>query len=193
MGIGGLIRHWKARISFSFPIICVMSGIFVLLRGSIGHLLGIEWLDIDLIPIVLIYLLGKDQGLRAGFLAFCMGILTDLFTPSQLGLFALTYCTITLGLNHCRQFLDITNIKTSALFVTMYLLAKWAFILVVLRLFTTGNFMPSISFISVFLSVLITSLLAPPLLYFMDSAGGGRDSGAFIEISGDTHDRALGL
>jgi rod shape-determining protein MreD len=193
MGIGGLIRRWRAGISFSFPILCALSAIFVLLRGSISHLLGIEWLDIDLIPIVLIYLLGKDQELRAGFLAFCMGTLTDILTPAQLGLFALTYCTITLGLNHCRQFLDFTNIKTSALFVAMYLLTKWAFVLVVLRLFTTGNLMPSTSFISVFLSALITSLLAPPLFYLMDLAGGGRASGTLITISGNTHGGAFGL
>jgi rod shape-determining protein MreD len=178
MGIGGLIRHWREGISFSFPILCVMSGIFVLLRGNISYLLGIEWLDIDLIPIVLIYLLGKDQVLRAGFLAFCAGILTDILSPAQLGLFALAYSAITLGLNSFRCFFNFTNIKTSMLFVAMYLLTKWAFVLVMLRLFTTRNLMPSTSFISVFLSVLITCLLAPLLFYLMDLAGGGRASGA---------------
>lgn len=149
-----------------------MSVIFVLLRGSIGHLMGIEWLDIDLIPIVLIYLLGKDQELRAGCLAFCIGILTDILAPCQLGLFAFAYSAIIFGLNRCRQFLDFNNIKTSALFVAIFLLAKWALLLLVLRLFLAGQFIPSISFVSVFLSALITSLLAPPLFYFLDLAGG---------------------
>ncbi len=155
-----------------FSLICVMSGIFVLLRGSIGHLLGIEWLDIDLIPIVLIYILGKNQELRAGCLAFCMGILTDVLAPSQLGLFAFVYSAIIFGMFRCRQFLDFNNIKTSTLFVAIFLFAKWAFLLVILRLFSAGQFMPSMPFVFMLLSALITSLLAPPLFYFLDIIGG---------------------
>jgi len=178
MSIGGLVQHGKAHIDFLFPGICVMSGIFVLMRGTIRHSLGIEWLDIDLIPIALIYLVGKDQRLKAGSLAFCVGILTDIITVCPLGLFAVAYSMITLGLNRCRQFLDFNKIKASAPLVAMCILAKWAFILVVLNLFTTGKFIPSTPFLPVLLSALITSLLAPPLFYFMDLGGGGRVSGA---------------
>jgi rod shape-determining protein MreD len=172
MGTGGFIQRWRAGSGILFPLICVMSGIFVLLRGSIGHLLGIERLDIDLIPIVLIYILGRDQELRAGCLAFCMGILTDILAPSQPGLFAFTYSAIIFGMCRCRQFLDFNNIKTSTLFVAIFLLTKWAFLLVVLRLFPAGQFMPSISLASVLLSAAITSLLAPPLFYVLNLAGG---------------------
>jgi len=193
MGIGGLIQQWRAGVGYLFPLLCVMSGTFVLLRGSISHLLGIEWLDIDLMPVVLIYLLGKDQELRAGGLAFCVGLLTDILAPCQLGLFALTYSAITFGLSRCRQFLDFNNIKTSALFVAIYLLVKWTFLLAVPRLLPAGQLIPSISFMSVFWSALITSLLAVPLLYFLELVGGERASGTLITISGDTHDRTLGL
>ncbi len=176
-----------------FPFLCVMSGLFVLLRGSMSRLLGIEWLDIDLIPIVLIYLLGRDEELRAGGLAFCMGILTDILAPCQLGLFALTYSAITVGLNRCRQFLDFNKTRTLALLVAVYLMVKWAFLLAVLRLFPAGGLIPSISFVSVFLSALITSLLALPLFYFLDLAGGEKPSGAPIAISGDHHGRTFGF
>lgn len=176
-----------------FPLLCVMSGIFVILRGSISHFLGIEWLDIDLIPIVLIYLLGRDQEVGAESLAFCTGLLTDILAPSQFGLFALTYSAITLGMNRCRQFLDFNNIKTAALFVAGYIVAKWAFVLVVLKLFAAGQLIPSISLVSVFLSAGITSLLAIPLFYFLDLARGRRESGTLTAISGDTHGRALRL
>jgi rod shape-determining protein MreD len=179
MSTRGLVQHWKARVDFLFLSICVMSGTFVLIRGSVGHSLGIEWLDIDLIPIALIYLVGKDQRLRAGSLAFCVGILTDIMTLCPLGLFAVAYSMITLGLNRCHQFLDFNKIKTSALLVAMCILAKWAFILVVLKLFTIGKFIPSTPFLPVLLSALITSLLAPPLFYFMDLGGGGRASDTF--------------
>lgn len=172
MRVGGFIKHWRAGGGFLFPLICVITGLFVLLRGSIGHLVGIEWLDIDLIPIVLIYLLGKNQEFRAGCLAFCMGVLTDILAPCQLGLFAFTYSAIIFGIYRCRQFLDFNNIKTSALFVAIFVLIKGAFLLVVLRLLPAGQFVPSISFVSVFLSTLITSLLTPPLFYFLDLVGG---------------------
>jgi rod shape-determining protein MreD len=169
------MRHWRANMSFSFLIFCVASGIFVLLRGSISHLLGIERLDIDLVIIVLIYLVRKDQGLRAGFLAFCAGILTDVLTLCPLGLFALAYSAIIPGLNRFRFFLDFSNLKTSVLLVAVGLFAKWAFVLAVLRLITAGNLMPSISLISLFLSVLITSLLALPLFRLMDVRGERED------------------
>jgi rod shape-determining protein MreD len=172
MGTGGFIHRWRAGGGLLFFFICVMSGMFVLLRGSIGHLLGIERLDIDLIPIVLIYIIGNNQELRAGCLAFCMGILTDILAPSQLGLFAFVYSAIILGMYRCRQFLDFNNIKTSALFVALFILAKWAFLLIVLRLFPAGHYMPSISLVSVFVSALITSIATPPLFYVLDRAGG---------------------
>lgn len=172
MGAGGFIQNLRAGGGFLFPIICIMSGIFVLLRGSIGHLLGIERLDIDLIPIVLIYILGKNQELRAGCLAFCLGILTDILAPSQLGLFAFAYSAIIFGMCRCRQFLDFNNIKTSTLFVAIFLLTKQAFLLVVLRFFPAGQLMPSISLVSVLVSAVITSLLAPPLFYILNLVGG---------------------
>jgi len=193
MRTGGLIQHWRAGEGFLFPFLCVMSGIFVLLRGSMSRLLGIEWLDIDLIPIVLMYLLGNDKELRAVGLAFCMGILTDILAPCQLGLFALTYSAITVGLNRCRQFLDFNKTRTLALFVAIYLLVKWVFLLAVLRLFPAGQLIPSIPFVSVCLSALITSLLALPLFYFLDLAGGEKPSGSPLASSGDHHGRTFGL
>lgn len=158
-----------------------------------SRLLGIEWLDIDLIPIVLIYLLGRDEELRAGGLAFCMGILTDILAPCQLGLFAFAYSAITIGLNRCRQFLDFNKTRTLALLVAVYLMVKWAFLLAVLGLFPAGGLIPSISFVSVLLSALITSLLALPLFYFLDLAGGEKPSGPPIAIPGDHHGRTFGF
>jgi len=193
MGTGGLIQNWKAGGRFLFPLLCVMTGIFVLLRGSVSRLLGIEWLDIDLVPIVVIYLLGKDKELRAGGLAFCMGILTDILAPCQLGLFALTYSAITVGLNRCRRFLDFNKTKTLALLVGTYLLVKWAFLSIVLRLFPAGQLVPSIPFISVFVSALITGFLALPLFYILDLAGDEKPSGIRIAIAGDHHGRTFGV
>jgi rod shape-determining protein MreD len=193
MKAGGLIEHWRADAGFMFPLLCVVSGMFVLLRGSISHLVGIEGLDIDLIPIVLVYLLSKDQEVRAGSLAFGTGLLTDVLAPCQFGLFALTYSAITLGVDRCRQFLDFDHIKTSALFVAGYLVAKWAFVWAVLTVFTTGQLIPSISLVSVCISAVITGLLAVPLFYLLGLGDGGRGADRLTAISGDTHGRALRL
>jgi rod shape-determining protein MreD len=193
MGVGVLIQHGRADVGFLFPFLCVITGAFVILRGSISHLAGIEWLDIDLIPIVLVYLLGKDQEVQVESLAFGAGILTDILAPCPFGLFALTYSAITLGMNRCRQFLDFNNIKTAGLFVAGYLLAKWAFVWSVLRLFTPGQLIPSISLVSIFVSAVMTSLLAMSLFYFLDLARGGAHAGTLTAISGDTHGRASRL
>lgn len=171
-------------MGFMFPFLCLVSGIFVLLRGSISHLLGIEWLDIDIIPIALVYLLGKDQEVRAVILAFFAGTLTDLVAPCQLGLFALTYSTLTFGINRCRRFLDFDNRKTSALFVAGFVVAKWAFVLSVLRLFAAEQLMPSISLVSIWASALITGLLAMPSFYLLELSEGGTDAGTLTPTLG---------
>jgi cell shape-determining protein MreD len=177
MGIGVLLKQWKGERVFLFPFVCVICGLFVILRGSMDHLVRVEWLDIDPIPIVLVYLLAKDQEFRASCLAFFMGLLTDIFAPSQLGLFAFVYTTITLGISRCRLLLDFNSTKAAILFVAAFLLAKWAFLLIVLRLFPAGQLIPSISYASVLVSALITSSLALLLFHGINLAGGAEGLG----------------
>lgn len=168
MGIRSYLKIGEKNDVFFYPIIWLTCGLFVIVRGSINHLVGIEWLDIDLIPIFLIYLIAKDQNFMAGCLGFFMGILTDIFAPCQLGLFAFAYSAILFGINHCRRFLDFNNIKTSILFVAIFLLAKWSFLMIIIRPFPLGQFTPLIYFIS----VLITGMIAPSLFYFLNLVRG---------------------
>jgi rod shape-determining protein MreD len=192
MGNGSLKKHRKAEERFLLPFLYITSGIFVLLRGGVSRFLGVEWLDIDLISIVFVYLLGKDKEIQAVALAFFLGIMTDIFAPCRLGLFALTYTVTTAGLSRCRQFLDFNNAKTLALLVGVFLLVKWAFLVGLLGLFPVGQLIPSISLISVFLSALITSVLALFLFYFLDHADEEKRSQATIPISGDHHGGTFG-
>ncbi len=172
MGIRAYLKLWKEDDVFFYPLIWLTCGLFVILRRSINYFLGIEWLDIDLIPVFLIYLIAKDQSFMAGCLAFFMGMLTDTFAPCQFGLFAFVYSAIILGINHCRQFLDFNNIKTSILFVAIFLLIKWSFLMIIIRPFPLGQFSPLISFILVSISVLLTSMITPFLFYFLNLVRG---------------------
>jgi cell shape-determining protein MreD len=166
--ISKYLKLWREDRIFFYPLIWLTCGLFVILKGSINHLLRIEWLDIDLIPIFLIYLIAKDQNFKAGCLAFFMGILTDILAPCQLGLFTFAYSAILLGINHCRRFLDLNNIKTSILLVAFFLLAKWSFLLIIMRFFPIRQFISLIPFILVSVSILITSLITPFLFYFLN-------------------------
>lgn len=166
MRIKASLKPWKGDDLFSYSLIWLTCGLSVILRRNMNHLVGIEWLDIDLIPVFLIYLIAKDRSFMAGCLAFFMGVLTDIFAPCQLGLFAFLYSAITLGINHCRQFLDFNNIKTSILFVAAFLLAKWLFLMIIIRPSPLGQFT-----LLVF-SVLITSMITPFLFYFLNLVGG---------------------
>jgi len=172
MGIRTYLKLWKEDDVFFYPLIWLTCGLFVILRGSVNHLVGIEWLDIDLIPVFLIYLIAKDQNFMAGCLAFFMGMLTDVFAPCQLGLFAFLYSAIILGINHTRQFLDFNNIKTSVLFVAIFLLAKWSFLMIIIRPSPLREITPLISIVLVFISVLITSMITPFMFYFLNLVGG---------------------
>jgi len=166
--ISKYLKLWKEYRIFFYPLIWLTCGFFVILRGSINHFLRIEWLDIDIVPIFLIYLVAKDQDYKASCLAFFMGILTDIFSPCQLGLFAFTYSAILLGVNHCRRFLDINNIRTSMLLVVFFLLAKWSFLLIIVRFLPIRQFITLTPFILVSVSIVITSLITPLLFYFLD-------------------------
>ena len=166
--IGKLLQLWKEDRIFFYPLIWLTCGFFVILRGSINHFLRIEWFNLDILPIFLIYLVAKDQDYKASCLAFFMGILTDIFSPCQLGLFAFTYSAILLGVNHCRRFLDLNNIKTSMLLVVFFLLAKWSFLLIIVRFFPIRQFIALTPFILVSVSIVITSLITPLLFYFLD-------------------------
>jgi cell shape-determining protein MreD len=172
VGIRAYLRLWKEDNVLFYPLLWLICGLFVILRGNINHLVGIEWLDIDLLPVFLIYLIAKDQNFMAVCLAFFMGTLTDIFAPCQLGLFALLYSAIILGFNHTRQFLDFNNIKTSVLFVSVFLLAKWSFLMIIIRPSALGEGSPLISIILVFISILITGMITPFVFYFLNLVGG---------------------
>ena len=183
------LKLWKEDRIFFYPLIWLACGFFVILRGSINHLLKIEWLDLDIISILLIYLIAKDQNYKASCLAFFMGLLTDIFAPCQLGLFAFTYSAIVLGVTHCRRFLDFNNIKTSMLLVACFLLAKWSFLLIVMKFFPIRQFIGLIPFVLLSVSIVITSLITPFLFLFLNLLEGKerqesskRISGLFIAI-----------
>jgi hypothetical protein len=173
MGIGAFLKLGKEEDVMTYLLVWFVSGAFVILRGTISHLVGVEWLDIDLIPIFLVYLIGKDQDLRAGFLAFFMGLLAGLFTPCQLGLFAFAYSAVLVGIIHCRRFLDLTKIRTTVLLVALFVVAKWSVLLVVVRILPLGRSIPSIAYLLVFISALLTSIVAPFLFYLLNLVSGG--------------------
>ena len=175
MEIRDYLKLWTGRHVIFYSLIWLGCGVFVLLRGSITHLVRIEWLDIDLIPVFLIYLIAKEQGFKALCLAFFMGLLADISSSCPLGLFAFTYSAIILGMNNCRQFLDFTNIKTAVLLVAVFLVARWCLVLVAMSVFPLGQSLPSIRFMSVAVSVLITSLITPLIFYVLDLARGRED------------------
>lgn len=172
MGISAYLRLWKDEKVFFYLLIWLICCLLVILRGSIAHLIKIEWLDIDLIPVFLMYLIIKNQNFEAGCLAFFMGILTDIFAPCQLGLFAFIYSAILFGINLFRRFLDFNNIKASILLVAIFLLAKWSFLLIVVRPFPLGQFILSPSFFLGSVSILITSMITPFLFYLLNLVGG---------------------
>lgn len=168
MGIRVYLKPGKENNVFFYPLIWLTCGTFILFRGAITHLVRVEWVDIDLIPIFLVYLIAREQNFRAGCLAFLMGILTDIFAPCQLGLFAFVYSAILLGMNPCRKFLDFDKTKTSILLVAIFLVAKWSLLLFMISILPLGQCIPSINFILVSISALITGMIAPLLFYFLD-------------------------
>jgi rod shape-determining protein MreD len=176
MEIRDSLRQWKERHVLFYALIWLVCILFVLLRGSVAHLIRAEWLYIDLVPIFLIYLIAKEQNLKALYIAFVVGLLTDIFSSCHLGLCAFAYSAILLGINSCRQFLDFTNIKTSVVLVAVFVLAKWFLVLIVMSAFPSGQTLPSINAVLVVFSALLTGLITPVLFYVLDLALKGDNS-----------------
>ena len=162
------IKLWKENRIFFYPLIWLTCGFFVILKGSINHFLRVEWLDIDIVPIFLVFLVAKDQDYKASYLAFFIGILTDILSPCQLGLFAFTYSAILRGVNLCRRFLDLNNIKTSMLLVVFFLLAKWSFLVIVVSSLPVRQFIALTPSIFLVVSIVITGLITPLLFFSLD-------------------------
>ena len=175
MGTKDHLRHWRENRLFFHPSIWLVCGLFVVLRGNIAHLSGIAWLDFDLVPVFLVYLIAIDQDLKALCLALFMGLLIDMFSACQLGLFAFTYTAILLAINSTRRFLDLANVRTAALLVALFLLAKWCFVSIVLRILPLTQSVPSISFVAVIVSAFIMGVIAPILFYILDVIRGKED------------------
>lgn len=170
MEIRDSLEQWKERHVFFHSLIWLACILFVLLRGSIAHLVRVEWLYVDLIPIFLIYLVAKEQSLKASCLAFLVGLLTDIFSSCHLGLFALAYSAILLGINSCRQLLDFRNIKTSSVLAAVFVLSKWFLVLIVLSALPLGRTPSSMGLVLVVVSALVTGLITPALFYVLDLA-----------------------
>jgi rod shape-determining protein MreD len=168
--------------AFFYPLIWLICGIVIILKGNMNHFAGVEWLDIDLIPVFLVYFIAKNKIVLAACLAFLMGILTDISAPCQLGLFALVYSTIVLGTSHCQKFLDFNNIKTQILVVAIFLLAKWSFLSIVPRVFPKEQSTPSIPIVLLVTSVFITSLSTPLLFYVLNLLQGKEAKTGTIEL-----------
>ena len=168
MRVQGSLQQWKEKNAFFYLLLWIIPGIFLILRGTLIHLTKIEWIDIDLVPILLIYLVAKEHYFSAGGLAFLMGLLTDALAPCQLGLFAFTYSAILLGIIQCRQFLDFNNLRTAMLLGAVFHLAKWAIVVLVMSVYPLGNALPSIGAVRIGTSALITSGITPFLFYFYD-------------------------
>ena len=161
-------KLWKEDRIFFYPLVWLLCGFYVGLKGTMNHFIGIEWLDIDVVPVFLLYLVAKDQDNKASCLAFFMGILTDIFSPCQLGLFAFIYSALLLVVTLFRRFLDLNNIKTAMLLVVFFLLAKWLFLLIAVRFLPNRQFLTSTPFILLIVSIVIMSLITPLLFYFLN-------------------------
>jgi len=163
-----VLKLWKEDRIFFYPLIWITCCFFVILRGNIVHFLRVEWLDLDIVPVFLVFLVARDQDYQASYLAFFIGVLTDIFSPCQLGLFAFTYSAILFGVNLCRRFLDLNNIKTSMLLVVFFLLAKWSFLLIVARPLPIRQLIAWDPVLFLLVSIVITGLITPFLFYFLD-------------------------
>ncbi len=152
----------------SYILIWITCSLFVILKGGLNHFLTPEWLDFNLIPAFLLYLIAMGQSFRGIFLAFFMGIFTDIFAPCEFGVFTLSYTAAFLVMNGCQQFLNFNNIKTSILFCFLFILVNWALVLIVIGLFPLRQIIVSVPFISILASALISSFLVPPVFFLLN-------------------------
>lgn len=148
-------------------MICMISLLYVLLKGSIMKEVVPKFFDIDFGTAMIGYILISYGSTWAGVFALGQGILVDLFSVGPVGLFSLLYLTVFLSILGGCRFFDLHSPRGQVILISVAVYLKALFLLLLLLVFSFE--IPSSSaFLILFgASAVLTGILSPFFFHFL--------------------------
>jgi rod shape-determining protein MreD len=136
------------------------------------------YFDVDLIVAATAYLVAWYGDPWAGGFALGMGLLTDVFSASPLGLFTLIHLLMFLGIRAGNALFDLYSASGQMMVVAMAVSLKKLLFLLFLSLFSPGTRLEPLILLALVSSAVFSALAAPAVFYLLESVSGrkGRPS-----------------
>jgi rod shape-determining protein MreD len=134
----------------------------VLVRGSFLNQRWLEFVDIDLVTILIAYLWIHYGQTGAGLFALGQGVMMDLFSGSMMGLFALLYLAVFLAIQMGSRFFHLQTFRGLMILILLAVLLRQLMLLGLLEVFSFPIHFTWHTYVSFGLSALVSGVLAPP-------------------------------
>lgn len=127
-----------------------------------------RFINVDLVIIIIVYLLISYGEMGAGIFAFGQGLLIDIFSSGLLGLFALLYVIIFLGMKLGSSSFNLTSVRGQIFIISLAVLLKEILFVTFLHLFDLKISLSYPILLAIMSSALCSGLIAPFLFHFFN-------------------------
>lgn len=127
-----------------------------------------RFMNVDLVIIIIVYLLISYGEIGAGIFAFGQGLLIDIFSSGLLGLFALLYLIIFLGMKLGSSSFDLTSVRGQIFIISLAVLLKEILFITLLHLFDIKISLSYPIFLTIVSSALCSGLVAPFIFHLFN-------------------------
>ncbi|MFC1823347.1 rod shape-determining protein MreD [Thermodesulfobacteriota bacterium] len=141
---------------------------FVLIKGNLMNQIRPSLFDVDLVTMTLAYLILSYGGIRAGFFAFGLGLLKDLFTAGLLGLFTIIYLFAYFIIQLGSRFFDLNSAGGQMIIISLTVFLERIIFLLFLYLFAFEVDLSTSNLGTFVTTAIYSGLLAPILFYFFN-------------------------
>jgi rod shape-determining protein MreD len=133
------------------------------------NFMGLDFLDPDLLTIIIAYLFLFYGPAATCAFAFGQGLLIDVFSGGLQGLFAFLYLSIFGGIYLGCRFFNLNETKGQALLISLSVVLKRILFIIVLSVFSQGVIVSSSFLWKSAASAIGTGLIAPFIFLLFDS------------------------
>ena len=148
-------------------MICVISLLYVLLKGSMLKEVAPKFFDIDFGTAMIAYVLISYGSVWGGLFALGQGILVDLFSAGPMGLSTLLYLTAFLTMLGGCRFFDLHAPKGQVILISVAVCLKALLLFLLLLVFSFKIKSTSMVLILFGASAVLTGILSPLLFHFL--------------------------
>ncbi len=134
----------------------------MLVRGSFLNQRWLEFVDLDLLTILIAYLWIHYGQTGAGLFALGQGVMMDLFSGGMMGLFALLYLAVFLAIQMGSRFFHLQTFRGLMILILIAVLLRQLMLLGLLELFSFSIHFSWRTYVSFGISALVSGALAPP-------------------------------